>query len=104
MCAFDGPPRIMRFHGRGEVIEKTHSDFEQLVPLFNPEVGIRSFIRIRLDRISDSCGFGVPVLEFKHDRKQLRAHHERSGEDKLADYKMAHNLRSTDGLPGITSR
>ncbi|HEY0792563.1 MAG TPA: pyridoxamine 5'-phosphate oxidase family protein [Chthoniobacterales bacterium] len=104
MCAFDGPPRIMRFHGRGEVIEKTHPDFKKLVPLFDPEVGIRSFIRIHLDRISDSCGFGVPEMEFKRDRKQLRAHNQRSGEDKLADYKIAHNLKSTDGLPGVTVR
>jgi hypothetical protein len=104
MCAFEGPPRIMRFHGRGEIIEKTDPDFDKLATLFNSEIGIRSFIRIHLDRISDSCGFGVPVMEFKHHRQQLRAHNERNGEDKLASYKMAHNVRSIDGLPGVISR
>ena len=62
MCAFERAPLIMRFHGRGEIIEKDHAEFEGLIPLFDPEIGIRSFIKIHLDRISDSCGFGVPVM------------------------------------------
>ena len=66
--------------------------------------GIRSFILIHLDRISDSCGFGVPVLEFKHYRKQLRTYNERNGEEKLADYKIIHNTTSIDDLPGVKTR
>ena len=94
MRAFEGGPKIMRFHGRGEVIEKDNSQFQHLKTLFVSEVGIRSFILIHLDRISDSCGVGVPVLEFKHHRKQLRTYNERSGEEKLADYKIEHNTTS----------
>src|SRR5215469_10753043 len=104
MCAFEGAPKIMRFHGRGEVIEKDNSQFEHLKTLFVSEVGIRSFILIHLDRISDSCGFGVPVLEFKDYRKQLRTYNERVGEEKLADYKIKHNTTSIDGLPGVKTR
>src|ERR1700752_2193475 len=40
MCAFEKAPLIMRFHGRGEIIEKDHLDFERLSPLFNAEIGI----------------------------------------------------------------
>jgi len=104
MCAFERAPLIMRFHGRGEIIQKNHADFERLIPLFDPEIGIRSFIKIHLDRISDSCGFGVPVMEFKHHRKQLRTFNERNGEEKLADYKRQHNSQSIDGLPGVRTR
>jgi len=63
-------------------------------------VGIRSFVLIHLDRISDSCGFGMPVMEFRHHRKQLRTFNERNGEEKLADYKMKHNSVSIDGIEG----
>ena len=104
MCAFEGAPTIMRFHGRGEVIEKDQPDFEHLAQLFAPEVGIRSFIKIRLDRISDSCGFGVPMMEFKEHRNQLRNYCERNGEEKLAEYKMKKNSLSIDGLPGVRRR
>src|ERR1700747_763521 len=54
MCAFEGAPKIMRFHGRGEVIERDDARFERFKTLFVSEVGIRSFILIHLDRISDS--------------------------------------------------
>jgi Pyridoxamine 5'-phosphate oxidase len=103
MCAFEGAPMIMRFHGTGQVIEKDHSDFALYKSMFVSEIGIRSFIVIHLNRISDSCGFGVPVLEFKHHRKQLRTHCERNGEEKLNDYMLSHNLQSIDGLPGVAA-
>jgi hypothetical protein len=101
MCAFERAPLIMRFHGRGEIIEKDHADFARLIPLFDTEIGIRSFIKIHLDRISDSCGFGVPVMEFKHHRKQLRTFNERNGEEKLADYKIQHNSQSSTDFKGF---
>jgi hypothetical protein len=104
MCAFEGAPMIMRFHGIGEIIEKDNPDFEGLKPLFDSEVGIRSFIKVHLDRISDSCGFGVPVMEFKQHRKQLRTFNERNGEEKLADYKIQHNSLSIDRLPGVRTK
>ena len=104
MCAFEGAPMIMRFHGIGEIIEKDNPDFEGLKPLFDSEIGIRSFIKVHLDRISDSCGFGVPVMEFKQHRKQLRTFNERNGEEKLADYKVRHNSLSIDQLPGVRTK
>jgi hypothetical protein len=104
MCAFEGAPKIIRFHGRGEVIEKDDSRFESFKTLFVSKLGIRSFVLIHLDRISDSCGFGVPILEFKQHRNQLRNYHERNGEEKLGDYKIKHNTTSIDGLPGVNTR
>ena len=104
MCAFEGAPMIMRFHGIGEIIEKDNPDFEGLKPLFDSEIGIRSFIKVHLNRISDSCGFGVPVMEFKQHRKQLRTFNERNGEEKLADYKIQHNSLSIDRLPGVRTK
>jgi hypothetical protein len=61
---------------------------------------LRAFIRIRLTRISDSCGFGVPVYEFRGERSQLKEWAERKGEDTLAAYRQTKNSCSIDGLPG----
>jgi len=63
-CSFDQTPKILRLHGRGDVIERSHADFAQLQSLFPEYIGLRSFIRIRCERISDSCGWGVPRYEF----------------------------------------
>src|SRR3954452_2683762 len=62
LCAFEGPPRIVRLHGRGEVL-----------PLDDPGDGVRGVIRVHVERISDSCGYGVPLMEHVGERPQRDA-------------------------------
>ncbi len=103
-CAFDGPPRIVRLHGRGEAIEPGAPGFADLAARFPTYPGIRSVIRVECRRISDSCGFGVPRMAFEGDRTQLPAYAERKGPDGIEEYKAAKNARSLDGLPGLGER
>jgi hypothetical protein len=100
-CALQGPPKIVRLHGQGEPVEPQHPDFASLRGLFKETSGLRAFIRIRLTRISDSCGFGVPLYEFRGERSQLKEWAERKGEPSLATYRHEKNSRSLDGLPGV---
>jgi hypothetical protein len=100
-CAFDGPPRIVRLHGRGEVCESQDDNFHQLRTLFPPELPGRAVIRITLDRISDSCGYGVPLLAFEANRTQLRDWVSRKGEHGLVEYQREKNTVSIDGLPAL---
>lgn len=102
-CAFEGPPKIVRLHGRGDVIEPDHTEFESLRTLFPEYTGLRSIIRVRCTRISDSCGFGVPFYEFQEQRPQLSDWAERKGAEKLAEYQRQKNARSIDGLPGLNA-
>ncbi|MBV8100810.1 MAG: pyridoxamine 5'-phosphate oxidase family protein [Verrucomicrobia bacterium] len=101
-CAMEGPPKIVRLHGHGEPIERKHPDFETMRALFKETPGLRAFIRIRLTRISDSCGFGVPLYEFRGERSQLQEWAERKGETSLTVYRQTKNSCSIDGLPGTT--
>ena len=101
-CEFEGPPKIIRLHGRGEVIEPQHVDFKRLRTLFPERNGLRCFIRIHCDRISDSCGFGVPRYDFKDHRPQLIAWAERKGADGVVKYQQEVNATSVDGLPGVS--
>src|SRR5215211_283943 len=55
-CAFQGPPNIVRLHGRGDVIEPRDAEYEVLRPRFPPAVGSRAIIRVRVERIADTCG------------------------------------------------
>jgi Pyridoxamine 5'-phosphate oxidase len=103
-CAFDGAPKIVRLHGHGKVIETKHPEFEQLRAIFRPVVGIRSFIRVHLTRISDSCGYGVPLYHFRGHRSQLEAWAEHKGEESLLDYRVKHNSQSVDQLEGISHK
>ena len=100
-CAFSGAPRILRLHGRGEVLEPLHEEFGRLRALFPDHSGVRAIIRICCTRISDSCGFGVPLYEFQGHRPQLLEWAERKGPEALEQYQRQKNARSLDGLPGI---
>jgi hypothetical protein len=100
-CAFSGAPNIVRLHGQGEVIESQHGDFLTLKVRFGNVPGLRSFIRVRLTRVSTSCGFGVPLYEYLGDRNQLAAWAERKGTEKLLEYQHEKNANSIDGLRGI---
>ena len=101
MCAFDGPPRTVRLHGRGETIEPQHEPYAALRALFPSDLPARAVIRVHVERISDSCGFGVPLYRFAGHRTQLPAWAERKGADGLIEYQTKNNRESIDGLPAL---
>ena len=101
LCAFEGPPRIVRLHGRASVVEPGDADFAQLVANFPARDGVRSVIRVALARIADSCGYGVPLMRYEGERKQLSAWVERKGAEGLRDYQIHNNTQSLDGLPAL---
>ena len=99
-CAFDGPARIVRLHGRGTVVERDEPDFAELYALFPPRDHARAVIRIDVDRVGTSCGYGVPLLEYRSDRDVLDrywAHPDKNA----AAYRREKNRQSLDGLPGF---
>ncbi len=102
-CAFDGPPNIVRLQGRGEIIESADPEFDRLRRLFPGYPGLRSFVRVHCDRISDSCGFAVPKYEFVEHRSQLISWAEQQGPDGVTRYQEGNNVSSLDGLPGLSS-
>jgi hypothetical protein len=101
LCAFEGPPRILRLHGRGEVLPPDAVDFG-VTP---PEGSERAVIRVAVERIADSCGYGVPVMSYEGTRPQyerwVTSERRRKGPDALDDYVASHNATSIDGLPAI---
>lgn len=98
-CAFEGPPRIVRVHGTGEVVEPRDEGFEALAGKFADYPGVRSIIVVRAERISDSCGYGVPLYEHKGEREQLQKWAEHKGPEGVAEYQRDNNAQSIDGIP-----
>ena len=68
---------------------------------FDDYPGVRSIIRIRASRISDSCGYGVPLYDYQGERDQLPRWADSKGEDGLAKYQQDNNAESLDGLPSL---
>jgi hypothetical protein len=94
-CAFAGPPRIVRLHGRGRVVAQAEAGFEE-------RDDARGAILVELDRISDSCGYGVPLMQLEGGRPQQpkwAAKHRRDGS--FDAYVREKNAVSIDGLPAV---
>ncbi|MBB6122270.1 pyridoxamine 5'-phosphate oxidase family protein [Nocardiopsis algeriensis] len=102
-CAFDGPPKIVRLHGRGRVATPADPDFGELRTHFPKErtLGQRAVIVVDVHRISDSCGFSVPLMDLRGDRDLLDRHHEHRGTDYFDEYHRTRNATSIDGLPAL---
>jgi hypothetical protein len=100
-CAFTGPPKIVRLHGQGEALLPDSPEFAALKPQFPDYAGTRAIIRVRLDRIGDSCGYAVPRMDPVEDRDQLVRWAETKGDAALDEYRAKKNAQSLDGLPGL---
>ena len=100
-CAFEGPPKIVRLHGRGTVITPGHPRYAELEKLFPANAGTRAFIHIAVQRVADSCGYSVPFYDFCHHRDVLDKWAENQGPEKITAYRVQKNQRSIDGLPAF---
>jgi Pyridoxamine 5'-phosphate oxidase len=100
-CAFEGAPKIVRLYGRGTVVAAGDPGFNALAECFPPHVGVRSVIRVAVERVADSCGYGVPEYAFVGQRRQLAQWAERKGAEGVRAYRREKNRTSIDGLPGL---
>ncbi len=99
-CAFEGPPKIVRLHGRGHEVLAEDPSCAQLLAAFPaaPHPGLRSVIVIDVDRVSDSCGYGVPLMDYVGDRDLLVQFWERKSPQEKAEYRATRNAASIDGV------
>jgi hypothetical protein len=103
-CAFQGPPNIVRLYGTGRVVPVTDPEFAELLASFPapPDIhGVRAIIDVAVHRVSDSCGYSVPLMSYEGDRDLLVRSHSRRTEDELAEYRRVKNSTSIDGLPAF---
>ncbi|MET0579783.1 MAG: pyridoxamine 5'-phosphate oxidase family protein, partial [Ilumatobacteraceae bacterium] len=97
-CAFDGPPRIVRVTGSGDVREV---DDERCAGWFEPIAGQRAIIVVDVDRVADSCGYSVPLMEYVGERSRLVDWAESKSPAAIEAYRADKNVVSIDGLPGL---
>ena len=100
-CAFDGSPKILRLHGHGTVLTPGDARFAEVESLFPSNPGTRAFIHVAVTRVVDSCGWAVPVYDFRSHRDTLDRWAADQGQDNLKAYRATHNQISIDGLPAF---
>jgi len=100
-CAFDGPPNVVRLHGRGRVVTLYDDEYAAWAPRFTEHRGARAVIVVDVERVSDSCGYGVPLLDYTGKRDLLPPFMDRKGAEGQAAYRRRKNRTSIDGLPAF---
>ena len=101
-CAFEGPPRILRLWGEGEVIERSDARWPPMRARFPEMPGERSIIVLHIARVQDSCGYGVPRYAFEENRTTLTDWAAKKGPAGVNEYIAKNNQKSIDGLPGVS--
>ncbi|MFE1956538.1 pyridoxamine 5'-phosphate oxidase family protein [Streptomyces sp. NPDC059479] len=104
-CAFTGPPKVLRVHGRGEPVFRDDPRWAEYIPYFKDTDGpsARAIIVIHAVRIGDACGFAVPFMDYREERTQHAEHFGRKSDEEFAAYcaKKDHVGVSLDGLPAL---
>ena len=110
LCAFEGPPRILRLHGRGRVVRAGTPEFDELYARWGfaepsiPE-SHRAIVVVDVTRIADSCGYGVPEMTFERDREHLALSQGKklrvNGPEAYEEIQSTRNAFSIDGLPAL---
>jgi hypothetical protein len=101
LCAFEGPPRILRLWGRGEVIERGDARWAEMRARFPEMPGERSIIVLHVTRVQDSCGYGAPLYAYEKNRTTLTDWAAKKGPQGVDEYIARKNHKSIDGLPGL---
>lgn len=85
-CSFDKNPLIVRLYGNAIIYHEREDTFQTLKSLFPKQEGVRQIIEMNIDLIQTSCGFGVPLMDFKEERTQLTTWLENIGEEGIKKY------------------
>jgi hypothetical protein len=100
-CSFDRTPNVVRLHGRGRVVGLYDDDFAAWASRFAPNPAARAVVVVDVERVSDSCGYALPLLRLDSERDLLTPHMERRGPDGVVAYRRLKNTTSIDGLPAF---
>jgi len=96
--SFEQFPLILRLYGTGRVASIGSPEWEQYIHLFTELPGARQIILIDVESIQTSCGYAVPIMEFRQERPVLKDWAIKKDDDELAAYQQENNTVSIDGL------
>lgn len=100
-CSFERTPNVVRLHGRGRVVTVYDDDFAAWAGRFPENPAARAVIVVDVERVSDSCGYALPLLSLDEERDLLTPNMQRRGPDGVVAYRVQKNRVSIDGLPAF---
>eukprot|EP00009_Paramoeba_aestuarina_P003846 CAMPEP_0201515732 /NCGR_PEP_ID=MMETSP0161_2-20130828/7220_1 /ASSEMBLY_ACC=CAM_ASM_000251 /TAXON_ID=180227 /ORGANISM="Neoparamoeba aestuarina, Strain SoJaBio B1-5/56/2" /LENGTH=295 /DNA_ID=CAMNT_0047912637 /DNA_START=42 /DNA_END=929 /DNA_ORIENTATION=- len=112
-CNFEeGSPNILRFWGCGYYVIPSDQGFHVLLDHFDKNGALagagrtkedhklRGIVLMAVDRIRDSCGYGVPLMPFLKQRSVVKDRSQKESAEGMLSRRKANNYRSLDNLVG----
>ena len=107
-CSFTRTPKILRLQGTGRVVRPGSAEWDELICHFPAGLAFgagaeqyRAIIVAELDRIADSCGYAVPLMELREERDLLTTSNARKTPERLDAERAERNAVSIDGIPAL---
>lgn len=98
-CAFEGSPMILRAYGEATPIYPEDDRWAECVDRIPASVGARQYFSVAVDLVQTSCGYAVPLYDYREDRVALEKWADKKGESGIRDYWDEENALSLDGRP-----
>jgi hypothetical protein len=102
LCAFAGPPKIMRLYGRARVLHRQSEEFAAMLAAHYGKAaphGTRQIVLMDVTSVKTSCGYGVPHFAYKGERPALANWTRAKTPEQIEDYWRKNNVVSMDGAP-----
>jgi hypothetical protein len=98
-CSFGPEPLILRAYGTARAIHRDEPEWEELNGLFPYDLAARQILDVTVDLVQTSCGFGVPLMDYRGERPDADAWVAGKGPEGLRDYWAEKNRETLDGFP-----
>lgn len=101
-CAFEGPPLILRLYGTGRAIRRGSEEYAALLRQHYGDaepLGARQMIMLNVELVQTSCGYNVPLFDYRSERDTLIRWAQAKGKDGLESYWREKNQKSIDDFP-----
>lgn len=97
-CSIDADPFILRLYGRGRVMRQQDATWAQWRAHFETLPAERQIIVLDIESVQTSCGYAVPMFDYRGEREVLVRWAEKKGTLGLLAYWREKNQKSIDGL------
>ncbi|MCP5088052.1 MAG: pyridoxamine 5'-phosphate oxidase family protein [Rhodobacteraceae bacterium] len=101
LCAFEGPPRILRLYGTPHIHPKGSDGYATLLADHydnRAPRNARKIVLLDIDMVQASCGYGVPLFDYVEDRKSLERWADNKSDEELRAFQDEKSRTSIDGF------
>jgi len=95
-CAFEMKPLILRLYGHAKIYHQRDEEYKEHINQFPEIPGARQIIVMDIDLVQTSCGFAVPLMDFKAERSVLKDWAQKKGPEQIEKYWEEKNAKSID--------